>query len=728
MAKSPRRRSGSSGRGPRKSSSRPPAAKPVKPVKPVKPPTAKPVRPAAAQPVKPPVAKPVQPTRPPTAKPVRPAAAQPVKPARPPAAKPVKPAAAQPVRPAAAAPVKPQAKPAAKSSGRKAARMSEEEIGAGRGGRGGRAPARGGHGGGGMGIGAKVGLISGLVALLIGAGIAMLSTKGGDSTPENAVFLEAGYRSAAQIAAIDSTVWTGGSSKTGGYKKFKRIFSMLFGDEGTDYWDRLEGKVTDKSAYEEMDADEKTEWQALFNKFQETKKKLDKGELGKTSVNTAHLLDRVMRSGRPDVQEPAATVLAAFVTKGRHNIGADWLAQNSSAKRENLKVDPALIQKSGGRGAYIDGQFVQNGNPIDVRFFGMVSVDGRVTGWTAVYDSAAPQGGPNSGAGLGLGLAVIGAILVGAVGAGIAGGHTKNIRGLAGEIDRLGRSGDMNRQLRAQGAEASVVARSVERMVANLELREKHEGADLDEVVSKESKVAEEIHGALIAKNPPRLATYEVETLFKPGFEIGGDHFEYFNIDENHLGVVLLDTNVRGVPAALVISQAKAYVRAFAPKTLSPADVLKRVNASLAGELPPGRHVTALYAVIDTKEGKATLASAGHLPLIVYRHSSGKVFKVNPEGIALGLDKGPVFNGSLQEGDIPIGVGDRIVLYTDGALQIQNELGEEFGEVRFHQAVSREAPKNSQAFVNFVGSAIDQFHLNSPQNDDITISTVKRLK
>jgi serine phosphatase RsbU (regulator of sigma subunit) len=329
---------------------------------------------------------------------------------------------------------------------------------------------------------------------------------------------------------------------------------------------------------------------------------------------------------------------------------------------------------------------------------------------------------------MGLLASLLGAAVVGLMASSIAGKHTQGIRNLAREIDRLGTSGDPDRGLRAQGPEASALARSVERMVGNIEFRAKHDGADLEEVVGKEQQVATEIHGALMSKNPPRLQGYEVETLFKPGFEIGGDHFEYFSIDDTHLGVVLLDTNVRGIAAALVISQAKAYVRAAAPGTLSPAEVLRSVNRNLAGELPPGRHVTALYAVIDTAAGKAMLASAGHLPLIVYRHGSGKVFKVNPEGIALGLDKGRVFDDSLEEGDVPIGVGDRIVLYTDGALMVANEDGDEFGEQRFYGAVSREAPKNSQAFVNFVGSAIDQFHLPAPQSDDITISTVKRLR
>ncbi|MDJ0974339.1 MAG: PP2C family protein-serine/threonine phosphatase [Planctomycetota bacterium] len=706
MAKSPRRRR-SGGRAPRRSG-KPPAAKPVKPVQPVQPPVAKPVPPVAppaAKPVQPPVAKPAQPVRPAAAKPVAPAA------------KPVKPAAAKPAKPARA--------------GRRAA---EEEIGGGGGGgraqRGGRAAGGGYAGSGGMGLGGKVGLMAGLAALVVGAAAALLSAGGGETGGEDGMLNEIGFRAAGQVAAIESSTWTGGPKTSNGFKKFKRTFIRLFGVQGEERWDILEQDVTDQSLLEDMDEQEKQEWQDRFNKFQETKKLIDKGTIGggpKTAGGEV-LLDRVRRVQRFD-QESEAQVLGAWVTQGLLSWQPDWLAQSRGLQKNQLAVDPSQFKKAG-RGAWGDGKLTMSGQTYDVRVFGVASeqTTPRVTGWVAVYKPASAGGGSSGKAGLGLGIAVLGAVVVGFVASSVAGAHTKDIRGLAGEIDRLGRSGDPSRQLRTSGAEASAVARAVERMVSHLEFREKHDGADMDEVVSREQKIAQEIHGSLMSKNPPRLSNYEVETLFKPGFEIGGDHFEYFRIDDNHLGVVLLDTNVRGVPAALVISQAKAYVRAHAPAQLSPAEVLKQVNRSLAGQLPGGRHVTALYAVIDLQAGKATMASAGHLPLIVYRHSSGKVFKVNPEGIALGLDKGPVFDSSLEEGDIPIGVGDRIVLYTDGALMIQNEIGDEFGEQRFYQAVSREAPKNSQAFVNFVGSAIDQFHLNSPQNDDITISTVKRLK
>jgi sigma-B regulation protein RsbU (phosphoserine phosphatase) len=265
-------------------------------------------------------------------------------------------------------------------------------------------------------------------------------------------------------------------------------------------------------------------------------------------------------------------------------------------------------------------------------------------------------------------------------------------------------------------------------MVSNLKFRDQHQMADLQEVVAKEQGVAAEIHHGLMPRNPPRLAGWEVETLFKPGFEIGGDHFDYFRIDDTHLGVIILDTSVRGVSAAIVVAMARAYVRGAAPGTLSPAEVLVKVNRLLAADLSQGQYVTALYAVIDTANGTAKVASAGHLPMIVYRHAKGETTVVNPEGLALGLDVGPVFERTIRDEDVPIGVGDRLVLHTDGALKVQNETGDEFGEERLYASIRREAPKNSQAFVNFVGAAIDSFHGTTPQNDDVTISTVKRLK
>ena len=743
MAKAPRRRGrGSSdegkGKRPRRSRTigdKPPAAKPVKPIaKPVKPVAqpVKPVKPAQPPVAKPvaPVAKPVQPAKPPAAKPVAPVA-KPVQPTKPPAAAPVaKPVApvAKPTKPAAAKPVAPAAKsggskapakggkgPAKSSKGKSRGRMAEEDIG----GRG-RAPARSSSRG--MSLAAKVGLAAGLVAFLC-IGLTVLLTAGGGSGEDpNAEFNAYGFASVSALGTPDAKWWRGTGLGTSGTASLRKKVKTLFGDRGVEWWDETMKELSQPIPRELEGTFEGQKLEEAKKAFEKAMSKEDRGG-GVKDVPSNRIIHawNALDKGEGGRFEPQA----AWIREPGPGQGGTWIAGAGIGPNAIQYADNASSAFGNG-GGFVDGKI----EGVSVRIFSKrirgVGSAKPLVGFVAVRDSGKKSG--EKGMALGMLMLLVGTAAVGLVAFSVAGNHAKGVRALAREIDRLGSSGDPTREIRAQGAEANALARSVERMVANLEFRDKHDGADLDEVVDREQQVAQEIHGALMSKNPPRLGNYEVETLFKPGFEIGGDHFEYFSIDDDHLGIILLDTNVRGVQAALVMSAAKSYIRAEAQGQLSPAELLKKVNRHLAGELPAGRHVTALYVVLNQSDGSATLASAGHLPLLVYRHQTGKMAKVNPEGIAMGLDEGPTFDASLQEGDIPIGVGDRIVLYTDGALRIQNEEGEEFGETRFYGAVTNEAPKNSQAFVNFVGAAIDRFHLEVPQNDDITISTIKRLR
>ena len=588
----------------------------------------------------------------------------------------------------------------------------------------------------GMSLGAKIATLCGLLTLLaVGATIALSSGIGGskDDKAEMDRFGEI----AASMVGSRGAAWYSGASE-GGHAaarnekavigKLKSDFKKLWGEEGSRWWTEQYDYLFDNPPkLDQLDETDRNEFIERRDRFAEELERLVGGakDEGKKKGNIAALRLSQVVSKMPVREGDKYRVMAAFLmTPGPK---PKWVA--GTTKVGNVKYDAnAYVAKGNGVG-HVDGKLSIDGTDYDVRYYSARAAAARPKdnrqAFVAVYeDREAEGGGPN----LGMIMLLLGPLLVGGTAMALAGRHVKGLKSLSRDIDRLGSSGDPDRQLRAEGVEASTIARSVERMASNLYVRAKHDGDDLDEIVSREQKVAAEIHGALMSKNPPRLQGYEVETLFKPGFEIGGDHFDYFAIDDSHLGIILLDTNVRGVQAALVMSATKAYLRMAAPGQHSPGEVLKEVNRSLAGELPKGRHVTAFYVVLNTADGTATMASAGHLPLLVYRHATGKVAKVNPEGLALGLDAGPVFDRTLQEGDIPIGIGDRIVLYTDGALNILNEDNEEFGEVRFYEAVTREAPKNSQAFVNFLGGAIDHFQLDAVQNDDITISTIKRLR
>ncbi|MFB3066109.1 MAG: PP2C family protein-serine/threonine phosphatase [Planctomycetota bacterium] len=219
-----------------------------------------------------------------------------------------------------------------------------------------------------------------------------------------------------------------------------------------------------------------------------------------------------------------------------------------------------------------------------------------------------------------------------------------------------------------------------------------------------------------------------METLFKPGRDIGGDYFDYIELDGDRLALVIADVSesIRGVPAAMIMAMTRAYLKSAIDPATTPAQWLREVNRHLSRDLKSGMAVTAMAVVLDPADGAVTAASAGHRPIILWRQ--GKTATINPSGIALGLDIGPVFDKTIEDKRFSLQKNDRIVFYTDGVISVQNAAGESFGEERLTEAIRRNGGMNSAAFVNLVGGTVDAFLAGGEQNDDITISTLKRLK
>ena len=136
--------------------------------------------------------------------------------------------------------------------------------------------------------------------------------------------------------------------------------------------------------------------------------------------------------------------------------------------------------------------------------------------------------------------------------------------------------------------------------------------------------------------------------------------------------------------------------------------------------------VTALIVVVDTAKSEITAASAGHRPIVMWR--KGKTALINPNGIALGLDVGPVFDKTMEEKRFSMHKNDRIVMYTDGVISAENDAGEAYGEERFLESVRRQGAMNSAAFVNFVAGGVEKYLEGREQSDDFTISTLKKMK
>jgi len=262
----------------------------------------------------------------------------------------------------------------------------------------------------------------------------------------------------------------------------------------------------------------------------------------------------------------------------------------------------------------------------------------------------------------------------------------------------------------------------------------KHKNADEDlsdverKMLEHELAIAEELQANLLPRKVPQIPGYDVSAYYRPSREVGGDYYDFIEIDENRSGLIVADVSGKGVPGSLVMAMARAFIRMEAERSRNPstADTLARANKMLARDMRKGMFVTAIYGILDRTNHQIRVSSAGHNPMILWRSRSEEIVLVNPKGIALGLDKGPVFDRSISEEIIQLEPGDRVVFYTDGAVEAMNSKREEFGDRPFQDLVKKLAKVDSNQFLNLLVKAIDEHQGSAPQHDDMTIVTFRR--
>jgi predicted ester cyclase len=173
------------------------------------------------------------------------------------------------------------------------------------------------------------------------------------------------------------------------------------------------------------------------------------------------------------------------------------------------------------------------------------------------------------------------------------------------------------------------------------------------ERVEQELKVARDIQQASLPKEVPQPEGWQVSPYYQPAREVGGDFYDFFELEEERVGVVVGDATGKGIPAALVAEATSNMLRAVAQAlSYSPGEVVSRVNETLLARIPPNMFVTCFYAILDPKSGNLTYANAGHdLP---YLHPYGDAEELRARGMPLGLMPGM----SYEEKEVELDVGE----------------------------------------------------------------------
>ncbi|MDI6732513.1 MAG: SpoIIE family protein phosphatase [Planctomycetota bacterium] len=272
--------------------------------------------------------------------------------------------------------------------------------------------------------------------------------------------------------------------------------------------------------------------------------------------------------------------------------------------------------------------------------------------------------------------------------------------------------------------EVGVLAASFDKMTESLVIA--HQRELETKALEHELNIAREIQSNLLPKEIPVISGYTIAGRYFPCFEVSGDYYDILPVDDEHIGIVVADVSGKGVPASMIMTMARSLIRMESERNLSTADTLKKVNRILARDLRRGMFVTAMYFILNIKTGEVQVSSAGHNPLVVWRKAKGNYELVNPNGIALGFDRGPIFDRTIKEDIIQINPGDFVVSFTDGITETMNEENEEFGGERFYKLLSSVHKLEPEQIIETTIKSLEEYKGSAPQHDDITLVCVKR--
>lgn len=257
--------------------------------------------------------------------------------------------------------------------------------------------------------------------------------------------------------------------------------------------------------------------------------------------------------------------------------------------------------------------------------------------------------------------------------------------------------------------------------------RESQKNLADQERLQREMQVAQEIQQTLLPSDFPDLEGYELASHYEAAREVGGDYYDFVEVDKDTLGIVVADVSGKGVPGSLVMTMIRTALRTEARGVKDAAEVLARVNKFVSGDVKKGMFVTLFYVIIDSKHRRLNYASAGHNPMILYRASTKRTYYLNPRGFPVGirLPDEDLFRKSIESDTIQLIEDDVLLIYTDGITEAMNSRRELFGEERLLKIIRDYGHLRVKPFVEKIKDEILSFTEGAPQSDDITLVSVK---
>jgi sigma-B regulation protein RsbU (phosphoserine phosphatase) len=264
----------------------------------------------------------------------------------------------------------------------------------------------------------------------------------------------------------------------------------------------------------------------------------------------------------------------------------------------------------------------------------------------------------------------------------------------------------------------SIIAAQSGQLIRNSQLQQ--EAIDKKRL-EQELILAQNIQRGLLPKTDPKIEGIEIASYFSPAEAIGGDYYDYFEIDENHVGIVVADVSGHGPSAALIMTMIKGVLHSIIRSFKSVDQALGELNSIISRIVPADVFVTLLFILIDLKNRVLQFANAGHMPLIHYIHQNNLCQILELQGCALNL----LQDSSYTLKEVPLQANDIFFIYTDGVNEAVNDLSEMFEISGLQNAIKEVTSEPADKVIEHIKGKLQAFKGKSSQTDDIVMIAIK---
>ncbi|OQX88746.1 hypothetical protein B6D60_01260 [candidate division KSB1 bacterium 4484_87] len=240
--------------------------------------------------------------------------------------------------------------------------------------------------------------------------------------------------------------------------------------------------------------------------------------------------------------------------------------------------------------------------------------------------------------------------------------------------------------------------------------------------IEEEISLAQEIQQMLLPSHVPQGKNFEISAMNIPSKEVGGDYYDFIELDERRIGIAIGDIAGKGIPGALLMSNLQAALRASAWQYQKPELVINKINNQLAHTTSAEKYATFFYGIFDTQKLTFTFSNAGHNYPIIKTQDGSHCF-LSEGGLVIGVQP----NFPYQSSQVKLSPGDTIVFYTDGITEAINVDVEEFGERKLIDIILQNPFHTAEELRNLIYEEMVRFTRGTPQYDDLTLIVLRVL-